>query len=110
MNCNLCHFCTAGILIIQCIKHNKTAEDTLRYGSLGIELQKIYDEMEKEKSEALGGPAAGEATADDTAGDKNDGARDPSLEDDDAVGFIDDEDHTAAALKVEYMNFKAAAM
>ena len=39
--------------IRQCLKNSKSCEDTLQYGSFGIEIHKIYSEIEKEKGEAV---------------------------------------------------------
>ncbi len=40
-------------VIRQCLRNSKNCEDTLRYGSLGVEMQKIYDALEEEREAAL---------------------------------------------------------
>ncbi|CAK0828643.1 unnamed protein product [Prorocentrum cordatum] len=56
-----CHF--DGVLR-QCLKNSKSAEDTLRYGSLGIEMQKVHDVMEDAGDGSRGEAADGDADAD----------------------------------------------
>ena len=44
----------------QCLKNSKSPEDSLRYGTLGVQLQQVYDVMEAENASATaapGGPA-----------------------------------------------------
>ncbi len=81
--------------IRQCVKLHNPVEEGVRYGNLGIELQKIYDSIEHESKppEAAGSsdaPANADATAVavvEAAGSSHDGVGD----EEDDTGFEEDE-------------------
>ena len=68
----------------QCLKNSKSCEDSLRYGTLGVQMQNVYDALETERSATAG-----------NAGDAAD-APDPAPNGDaDGNGDLGEEDHQA---------------
>ncbi len=92
----------------QCLKNGKKCEETLRYGSLGVEMQKIYDALEEEREAALlpletpsGGPkepaSAGIDVVDDADPEPQPQDSDDNDVEGDGEGFIGDDEAEARA-------------